>query len=697
MRRKWYVITFLVIVVTTVTIGTFMAEPQYRAVITLKIDKENPNILAFEDVVGLEVSSEDYYQTQYKMLKSRNLAKRVIRSLQLANHPEFAPDQKAKGAAAASVFPGQDDPLKDEGISPGIVDAFISKVEVSPVQKSRLVNVSFASADPELSATVANEIGRSFIGLNIESKFEATYQARVWLEKQLEIMKAKVEQAEEKLNEYAAKNEIIFLPKDAESGKDNQNIIIKKLSELSTELTEATAERIGKEALYREVQSDNPESSSVVINNPLISSLKRDLAGLESEYNEQLKIYKPDYPKMVVLKEHIDQIKKRIDIEAKKIIRSIKKDYEVELKREQNLQSILDAAKKDALAMNEKSIQYHILKREADTNKELYNGLLQRLKETGVSSSLTASNIQVIDRAEVPLRPYKPRKALNIMLSLIAGLFGGIGIAFFTEYFDKTIKTPEDVNRRVQLSPIGFVPEHTNRKINVPIELIAHSDNRNPIAEAYRSIRTFLLLATGGSPPRVMMITSTARGEGKTTTAVNTAVTLAKSDVKVLLVDADMRKSKLHKIFGVDNRTGLSSYLSGTAGFGDDLVKKTYIPNLDILTAGHTPPNPVELLSSHRYQELIDDLVLLYHFIVIDTPPLLGISDALIVNTKADGVILVVRSGKTPKEAVQEARRILQSVNANILGVVLNSLPQSSMKYSYYYDYYRHYYTHEDT
>ncbi|NWF75700.1 MAG: polysaccharide biosynthesis tyrosine autokinase [Nitrospirae bacterium] len=699
-RRRWILITFLIAVVTTVTIGTFLAKPKYKSTITIKIDKENPNILSFKDVVGLERVEEDYYQTQYKILKSRNLAKRVIRSLRLNEHPEFVSPQKIEAHASeanSGQLLKQIDPLED-GISSGVIDTFLKKVEVSPLQKSRLVNVSFISYDPELSANVSNAIGEAFIELNIESKFEATHQARAWLEKQLETMKAKVEQAEEKLNEYAAKNEIIFIEKTDEQGKGTQseNIVTKKLSELSSELTEATSDRISKEALYKEIRSDDPESSSVIMNNPLILELKKTLATLESEYNEQLKVYKQDYPKMVRLKEQITQIKKKIDTESRKLITSIRKDYEVAVKRENQLKATLESQKNKALDLNQRIIQYQILKREADTNKELYNGLLQRLKETGVSASLTASNIQLLDKAEIPKSPYKPNKKLNIMLSLVVGLLGGIGLAFFTEYLDNTIKTPEDIEKRVSLPPLGFIPDYSDKKENLAIEYVAHEKANSPIAEAYRSIKTFLLLSTGGKPPRIIMITSPIREDGKTTTAINTAISLTKSDAKVVLIDADMRRPRIHGIFSNSSKIGLSTFLSGNIEFGNDLIQKSYIENLYIIPSGPVPPNPAELLSSYRFRELLQALYSIYNFVVIDTPPVIGISDPLIISQSVDGVVMVVRSGKTPKEAAHEARRLLLGVNAKILGVVLNSINQSEMRYSHYYHYYKHYYSNED-
>ncbi len=712
LRRKWIVITVLVTVLTTVTIGTFMMKPQYRAAATIKIELDKVNILSFNDVYQAQMTSEDsFQQTQFKVLKSRNLAKRVIRQMKLDASPEFSGQkQEAKQAA----FLKKPDAV-DEGIDSSLVDGFIGRVEVTPQPRSSLVTVSFTSYDPEMAANVVNALAKSYIDLNIESKYEATQQAREWLEKQLEAMKAKVEQAEEKLNQYAGKNEIIFLEtKVDDDGKGgSENLVTKKLTSLSTELIAATSERIQKEALYNELKAGDAESSSLVMNSPLMQALRKDAAGLESEYNQNLKIYKPDYPKMVKLKELIDQINKRMATEAKKIVNSTRKDFEASVKKESYLKAAFDKQKQEALELNNRSVQYLILKREADTNKELYNGLLQRLKETGISATLNSSNIQILDKAEVPKGPFKPNRRRNILLALIVGLFGGVGLAFFTEYLDNTIKTPEDIEKRMFMPSLGIVPLYAAasaaknprdqkksgpRKaiarpagIQLPVEYISHLDSRNQLSEAYSSIRTFLLFSSAGKPPKVMMVTSPRREEGKTTTSINTAISLTKSDAKAVLIDADMRRPRLHKVFEVSNGNGLSSFLSGNIEFGDDLIKHTDIPNLDVITSGPLPPNPAELLSSYRLRELIDGLYPLYNFIIIDTPPLLGLADAAIASTLTDGVILVVKSGSTPKDAAVQAKKVLESVNAKVLGVVLNAINENNLRYGYS-SYYQHYY-----
>jgi capsular exopolysaccharide synthesis family protein len=693
LRRKWIVITFLIAVVTTVTVATYLTRPLYRSTATIKIDHENPTMEIY-DTQKRSFYDYEYYETQYKVLKSKNLAKRVIRRMKLDSNPEFG--RKKLLVQSASLLK-QKNLLQEDTIPSSLVNSFISRINVTPEKGTMLVHISFISYAPELASKITNTLAKSFIELNAESKFEATQQARTWLENQIEIMKAKLELSEENLNEYAAGNEIIFL--DYEVDKEgrrgsHKNIITKRLSDMSTELTSATSDRITKEALYNELRSGNPGSSSIVMGKYVIQLLKKDYAALESEYNLNLKTYKPEYPKMVRMREHINQIKKRISSETKKVVSSVEKDYEAALKREKYLESAFEKQKQKALDLNNHSVQYLILKRETDTNKQLYNALLQRMKETGITASIKASNIQVLDRAEVPRSPFKPNKSRNILLSLLVGLFGGIGLAFFADYLDNTVKTPVDIEKKLYLPSLGLVPLHNFNQKESPVEFISHASSSNPLSEAYTSIRTFLLFSTAGKPPKVMMVTSPRRNEGKTTTAINMSISLAKSSSKVLLIDTDMRKPRIHKIFKLSNKIGLSSFLTGNTEFGDGLARHTNVPNLDILTSGPFTPNPAELLSSYRLRDLIDGFYPLYDFIIFDTPPIIGLADSVITSTQTDGVILVVRSGQTPKETVIHAKKILESVNSKLLGVILNAINESDLKYSYYsgYQYYYQYY-----
>jgi capsular exopolysaccharide synthesis family protein len=508
-------------------------------------------------------------------------------------------------------------------------------------------------------------------------------------------MKAKLEKAEEKLNEYAASKQIIFLGYDRDDqGRmgEGKNITTKKLEDISNELTEATSDRIQKEMIYKELIAGQPESSSYVMSNPTIQELRSELAKLDAEYHNNLTVYKPKYPKMVRIKSQIDVLKKRIDAETKDQISRARKDYQTAAKREQFFKSAFENQKNEALDLNLRSIQYTILKREVETNRELYNNLLQRMKEIGISANIVASNIQLIDWAEIPKSPFKPNKKRNIMLSIIFGLFGGIGLAFFTEYLDNTVKTPEDIEKRMHMPSLGLVPHYSPAKGKIPIELISYSKSKNPINEAFTSIRTFLLFSSAGKPPKVIVITSPRKEEGKTTTILNMAISLTKSNSKVLIVDADMRRPRLHKIFKTSNKSGLSAFLSGNAELDtESLINNTPIKHLNIMTSGPLPPNPTELLSSFRMRELIDGLSPIYDFILFDSPPILGMADAAITSAHTDGVIMVVRSGQTPREAAQQAKKILEGLNSKLLGVVLNAISESNLKYGYY-SYYQYYY-----
>jgi capsular exopolysaccharide synthesis family protein len=691
MRRKWTAIAFFIVVASAIILWTFLTTPIYRSTVTIKIDKENPYVLKFKDVYEIERVEEDYYQTQYKILKSRNLARKVIKSAKLYQNPHFVNADDLSKKAPGSTVNGNNSTSEGDAPQGVVVDAFLSMLTIEPLQKSRLVRVNFDSHSPQLSTDIANEIAKAYMEFSIESKFEATQQAREWLEKQLQDMKARVEKSEEELNRYAAQKGIIFVSESwGSDARDipRQDIATSNLSQMSNNFIQATSERIAKEALYRETQHGDLDSVMVVINNPLIQGLKKDNASAEAEYSQLSKVYKSDYPRMVRLKEQITQIKEKIESETRKIISGIKREYETALKRERYLQKTLEKYKAEVQSLNEKMVQYQILRRENETNRELYNGLLQRLKEVGVSASLTTTNIQVLDRAEIPKTPYKPKKTTNILLAIVVGLLGGLGLAFFVEYLDNTVKTLEDIEKDILLPSLGIVPDFSKKveKGREVVEIL--SDRRSPFSEAYRSVGTYIQFSSAVKPPRTMLITSPRQGEGKTTTVVNTAIALSHSYGKGIVIDADMRRSRLHEIFAADNTAGLSSYLTGNAEISDGLIQKTKIENLDIITSGIMPPNPSELLSSPRMNALINELFSLYSFIIFDSPPVLGLSDSLVLSTLADGVIMVIRADDTPRDAAVKARKLLQGVNARILGVILNGISETELRNDYYSDYY---------
>ncbi|MFB3887525.1 MAG: GumC family protein [Thermodesulfobacteriota bacterium] len=701
-KRQWIIIAFFLIVVITTAVGTFTMEPLYRGTTTIQINKENPQIVDFKEVFAVNTMDMDYYQTQYKLLESRSLARRVIASLKLFEHPEFLPKpmspfQKWKSNIFnlfASPRPPKKDPSESDRETP-LVNGFLAKLKIEPIRNSRLVKIHFDSTDPELAFQVSNALANSYIQQNLEARFIATQQAKEWLTGQLDDLKAKVERADEALQSFGSKHDIISL-------EENENVTMKRLNELSEALTKAEAERMAKEALFRQTRESSFDSLPSILDNKLVMDLKQAYIQLEAQYMKLSEAFKPEHPEMVRLRQQIQTIQKRLDAEVNKIIAGIKNDYESTLRRESLIRQAFTQQKARVMEMKDKAIQYNILKREADTNKELYKGLLQRMKEAGVSAGIMASNIQIVDQAELPERPYKPNKRLNLLLAVVVGLFLGVGLAFFFEYLDNTVKTSEDVEQLIRLPSFGMVPEisyERRRKLesgrSYPLELITHGHPKSLLSEAYRNIRTSILLSFSEKPPKKIAVSSPNPAEGKTTTVLNTAIALSQTGARVLIVDADMRKPRVHKIFDLENGAGLSNFLSGHGDL-DSIIKKTEIPNLYYIPAGPLPPNPSELIGSNIFKNMVESLGEKFDHLVIDTPPVLGFADSVILSAAVDGIILVVLSGKTPRETLQRAKEILQQVNTKILGVVINRVDIQRSDYGYSYYRYQHYYGDEE-
>jgi capsular exopolysaccharide synthesis family protein len=455
-----------------------------------------------------------------------------------------------------------------------------------------------------------------------------------------------------------------------------------------------------KEALYRQTGDKHIDSLPAILENKLIMDLKQAYIQLEAQYMKLSETFKPEYPEMVRLKSQMETIQRRLESEISKVTAGIQNDYESSLRRESLLRQAFEQQKGRAMEMKEKAIQYNILKREADTNRDLYKGLLQRMKEAGVSAGIIASNIQIVDQAELPRAPYKPNKKLNLLLAAVVGLFLGIGLAFFFEYLDNTVKTPEDVEQLIRLPSFGMVPEISNGRrrrlekgASFPVELITFGHPKSMLSEAYRNIRTSILLSFSEKPPKKIAISSPNPGEGKTTTVINTAIALSQTGAKVVIIDSDMRKPRVHKIFDVEkeNGMGLSSFLSGHAEL-EALIKKTEIPNLFYIPSGPIPPNPSELVGSVLFKSMMKSLGERFDHIVLDSPPVLGFADSIILSSFVDGVILVALGGRTSREALQRAKEALYQVNAKILGVVINRVNIQRSDYGTYYYRYHSYY-----
>ncbi len=703
LRRKWTIITFFLVTVVTVLIGTYLITPVYRATVILRTETGNPTVMLFKDqpMVWQQGASEDI-ETQLRILKSRMLARRVIRAMGLDKDKDFA----APGTGRSEVVRSN----PDDAIDPAAVESLVSQINVAAVPKTKLIAVNVDSPNAEFAARTVNELARSYIGLNMEGKFESTQQARDWLEKQLVDLKAKVERSEEQLNRFVLQNKIIRPPvvsmdtsSQALDGKGRGGVgPYDRMDELSSELSKATSDRISKEMILREARSgDDLPLQTTTANNPAIEALRKEIGAKETEYAKLLITYKPDYPRLVKLNEEISVLKRQAGQEGNKAILSLKREYQIALEKENYLKGQIEKYKQDSLGSSDKAVEYQILKRDADTNKELYNGVLQRLKEAGISASMTASNMVILDKADVPKQPYKPDKKKNMLFALLVGTLGGLGLAFFIEYLDNTVKSPDDVEKTVLLSSLGLVPHIPMLAKGEVKPMIANPSRRSKessLVEAYRSIVTYIQFSSPVRPPKTILLTSARAGEGKTTSSINLATTFANSQGRGIVVDCDLRKPQLHKVFGMDNAHGLSSYLTGHAEIdADGFVQETKVNNLSVITAGIIPPNPSELLSSIRMKNLLEELFRRYEFVILDAPPILGLSDSLILSTLTDGVILVVRAGGTPKESVSQAKKLLRGVNGRILGVILNGVRESDLRYSSYSYYYSYYYSYQDS
>ncbi len=711
-KRRWTVFASLLITLVTTAIFTFAMKPIYRGTTTIQINKESPQIVDFKEIFAINTMDMDYYQTQYKILESRSLAKRVIQANSLFNYPEFSPEKEdspfqvwrskiAKKGSDWLTFQYRKGRALTENEKETIQDSliineFLDKLKIEPIRNSRLVKVHFDSHDPDLAKQIPNTLAELYIQQNLEARFKATEQAKEWLTRQLDDLKGKVEKADEALRAFGSRHGIISL-------EEKENIVIQRLSELNQALAKAEAERMAKEALYRQSQNPNPDSLPLILENKLVQELKQTYIQLEAQYVKLSEsFFKPDWPEMKRLKDQMDTVQNRLNGEIKKIVAGMKNEYESSLRKEILLRNAFEEQKARAMEMQQRAIQYNILKREADTNKELYKGLLQRMKEAGVSAGITASNIQVVDQAEMPTKPFRPNKKLNLLLAAVVGLFLGVGLAFFLEHLDDTIKTPEDLQDVVRLPSFGIVPDgayERRRRVesnhSFPVELATSEFPKSMLSEAYRSIRTSILLSSSGNPPKTIAVSSPNPGEGKTTTVMNTAIVLAQTGARVIIIDADMRKPRIHKVFGKENGVGLSSFLSGNADL-EAVVQKSKIPDLYYIPSGPTPPNPSELLGSVLFKKMIEGLGSRFHYLIIDSPPLLAFSDSVIISTNVDGVVMVVIGGKTPRETLKRSKEVLLQVDARILGVVINRARVRGAEYGSYYHRYYYYYGKED-
>ena len=690
-KHQWMILTFLLLVVTIVTIASFKMNPIYVASARVEVDPENDNPLPFQDSNSYQeyVDLDNYIETQTKIIQSQTLAMDTIRTLDLPRFPEFGGDPKA----LVNATPGQKEPP--------VLGDFLSRLTVSRVPNSRLVEVQFAAEDPQLAARVVNTHLQNYKELNFKSRYDATMQASDFLTSELEELRIKMEKSDAAEVAYERQNQIWMT--DA-----NQNTTTQKLSALSNALTAVQTELAEKEATYDLAHSDDGGSLAAVESNPAVQDLTKSKATLDTQYAEALTQFGPNWPKVQELKAQDDAVSAQMKQAKADAVRLIDNEYHQIQAREILLQRDLNSQEAQADKMAQNLVEYNMLKHDAESNKELYDGLLQKLKEAGISAGLRSSNIRIVDPALVPSTPERPQKARNILLAFLVGLIGGVGLAFLREYLDNTVKSPDDVQNLTGLPCLAVVPSLASRNgkrsseriskqavgasSDARVELVSLEQPKSLVSEAFRALRTSLLLSQADHAPQVILVSSALPREGKTTSATNLAITLAQLGDRTLLMDSDLRKPGIRRALNLPNGhghdVGLSSYLAGVTPLHDIIVSHPTVPNLDAIPTGLIPPNPADLLSSHRMAEAIDDLRQHYKFVVIDSPPIMAATDAVILSALVDGVLLVVWSHETPKEAFSRTRDLLTGVKGHLLGVVLNAVNRGAPDYYYSYHYY---------
>ena len=683
-QRQWLIVAITGAVAALALVGTLLMTPIFRAGATLQIERDSMKIVDVGALTPAESPNDrDFYQTQYELLKSRSLALRVVQDLKLTGNPAYAGvieavDEKLADDAATdagrktAASPQQ---VREHALVAPVLDA----LSIEPIRNSRLVNVNFDSPDPQLAARVANAWSDAYIASNLERRFDASSYARKYLEERLAQLKARLEDSEKELVAFSTREQIVSV------GDDKPSLSAQSLSELNTALAVAENTRTRTEAMWQQANGKEALGLPQVVANPLIQKLREQRAVLVSSYQEKLGTFKPDYPDMVRLKGQIDEADRQIRAEVGYIRSSVNAEYQAAADQEALLRTRIEQLKGNVLDLQGRSIQLNILKREAETNRQLYEALLQRYKEIGVAGNVGTNNISVVDRAEAPAAPHSPRLALNLAIGLLLGGFLGVLAAFLLHHLDHRVRSSGALAALTHRPVLGVVPLLPAGQS--PTQ--AATDLRSAFSEAYRSVRTALQFATSDGLPRSLFITSATAGEGKTTTAAELASNIALLGKRVVLVDGDLRNPSIHRALGLGNATGLSTLLAGGATLADAL-QASGRDNLSVLTAGPLPPNPPELLAGDRLPQLLAELQARCDVVIIDGPPVLGLADAPLLAHQAQSTLLVVSADEGRRDALLSALHRLDAARASVTGLLLTRFDPRHKSEGYGYNYYQY-------
>jgi capsular exopolysaccharide synthesis family protein len=677
-KRRWTVLAVALVVVTLVAIASFRMHPVYETTARLEVEAETPQIQSLSDLYRSVPNDDSFLQTQVNVLKSENLAWQTVQQLGMGGKAEFGGG-------------GERPPADSEATTKNrLITAFRKRLRVELMRDSRMLEVTFESTDPQLAVRAANALVNNYVEYSFHQKYDATRQASGFMEQQLDELKAKVEKSQQAMVDYERQNAIVDIG-------DKQNVVEQRLAGLSQDLTTAQNDRMQKQSLD-ELVSSKDSQAALIAQNELLQRLEEKLADLRGQYVDALGQYGPNFPKVVRLRDEAKEIQSSIERERNRVVARIHNDYQAAQAREKLLSGAVAQQKVEVGKLDQLLIQHNILKREFETNQQLYDSLLQHLKDATVSAGMRATNIHLVDSALVPTAPVRPRIMYNIAVGLLVGLVLGVTLAFVRETLDNSMKSAEDLERLIPAPALAVIMKSSPSRLrigqgksqpsNSAVELVVLKRPTSSLAESYRTLRTSVLLSTAPRPPQALLVTSAQPGEGKTCTAVNLALGLAQRGVPVLVVDADMRRPGVSRGLGLpENGKGLSNVLSGAHSLDEVLRQYEAAPNLWVLPAGPRPPNPADLLASPTMAKVLQELRQRFEHVVVDSPPLLLVTDATILSTLVDGVVLVVESGVTTSGAVVRAHKILESAGGRILGTVLNKLDLSHD--GYYGTYYR--------
>jgi succinoglycan biosynthesis transport protein ExoP len=686
-RKRWPFVVLAMIVATVIAfVYTYRQPKMYEATCQVIIEPMAPQVLpGSKDVVELGTgtywANKEFYETQYRIIQSTSVGQRTAEKLGLQYDPDYA----------KIVGPTHD--LEALG------RALAAQVSVKPLKDSRLALITVTDRKPQRAALIANTVADTYIEYNLDYKLEGARSAMAWLAEQEADLKRQLEESELKLYQYKKDRNLLAVSLDDKQSMLSQNLssVNNKLTELHIKLLEMDAKR----GMIQQARNNITEEETLpeIRDRPEIAKLRDAYTQLAKEYADLSSRYGAEYPKMKSLIGQMETIRKAYEKEVDDVLATFEKSYDEMRDNERSLKALMEQQKKEAIELSKIEVEYKPLKRASEQEEKMYGIIASRQKEIDITGPMKTNNVRVLERAVVPTVPVRPKPIQNLLLGLMLGLGSGIGMAFLIEALDNTLKTQQDVEQFLGTPVLGLVPiigaapggEAVQPTDNLrERDLGVFLDPKSVAAECCRSIRTNILFMSPDKPLKVMVVTSPSPQEGKTTTAINLGVTMAEAGSKVLIVDTDMRRPRLHRSFGVPNQTGISTVIVGKATL-EDAVKRTDVPNLDVLPCGPVPPNPSELLHTDRFGHVLSQLAKMYDRIILDSPPTSAVTDPAVLGNLADGVVLVIKAGETTREAAMHARRQLATAKARLVGVVVNAIDFSNPAYGYEY-YYRNYY-----